>query len=193
MGIRLRRAGSDVAGRDPHAPPRLAILIIVALISLLAACGHVTAGEQSVQQSVQSGSPSAASTPTARVGTAAYNGCPAQQAPADAGSFKPDMIVSQNPQSASSAQPIALVRGQRLEIRLEPMVQWQLNLSDPDHTLANSASEGWYDGTLKACIWHFTAIGTGSAQLNYSGPVVCPPLKLCPAVEQELIYHVSVR
>src|SRR5258708_38173871 len=113
------RAGRDIAGGDADATPRLAILalailIIVALISLLAACGQVTAGEQSVQQSVRSASPSASSTQTARVGTAAYNGCPAQQAPSGVGSFKPDMIVSQNPTGAGSAQPIALVRGQRL-------------------------------------------------------------------------------
>ncbi len=65
-----------------------------------------------------------------------------RQASANAGSFPPDVIVTKGTQSGSSPQPIALAQGQRLEMRLMPSFQWQLSLSDPDHTLASTASEG---------------------------------------------------
>jgi hypothetical protein len=175
--------------RRAIAPTAVLVVALLASLSLLTSCGQMTPGGQRVQ----SGSPSASSTPASRLaGAASYNGCPAQHPPVDAASFRPDVVVSQ--ENVSSPQMIALTQGQRIEIRLQPMYRWQLTASDSSHALAASSNpEGWYDDSLKACIWRFTAAATGSAQLSYSGPIVCPPLELCPSDEQSLTYDVTVR
>jgi len=167
----------------------LCALVALMATSSLIACAPVNPGAQSATGSLSH----ATTTPSrARPGGMALNSCSNQQAPADAGSFRPDVIVSQVGQGGGSPQTIALARGQRLEIRLGSTFRWELTAADSGHVLASTSSEGWYNSAQGACIWRFTAVASGSARLSYTGAVECPPLEVCPALEQALNYLVTV-
>lgn len=186
----VHKGGQDIAQRErccTRCPP---ILLLLALAFLLAACGPVAASSQKTTST----SPAVGSTPTsAKNSGQASTDCPLLQAPADVGTFKPDVIVSQNSRDGGTIQPVSLTQGQRLEIRLQPGFAWRLTLSDPSHVLIAPGSGGWYDASARACIWRFTAASQGTAQLNYQGAMVCPPLKSCPSVEQSASYAVTIR
>jgi hypothetical protein len=159
-------------------------ILLLALVLVLAACGQVT--------TVEVGSPSSTATSTALAqnGTPAANGCPAKQVPADGATFSPDVTVTQD---ATSPQPIALSRGQRLEIRLDPQTQWKLSATDPNGALSVQPPEGWYDASLHACIWRFAARNPGSAHLLLSGLVTCEPHPPCTAAVDTIEFDVTVR
>lgn len=186
----LHKGGNCISRRERWCPDRLPILLILALVLLLAGCGQATVSSQVAVNT--STAPASTATP-AKVNGATANGCPASQAPPDAASFKPDVIVSQNPQAAGAAQPITLTQGQRLEIRLQPGYSWELTIADQNHILVSTSPGGWYNASVNSCIWHFTAGGSGDAQLSYRGALICPPLKACPSVEQSATYHVTIR
>jgi predicted secreted protein len=170
---------------------RLSILLILALGFLLTACGQTAANSNTTVNA--STAPVPSPTPANKTNNQAAADCPVSQAPADAGAFKPDVIVSQNTQNAGATQPITLTQGQRLEIRLQPGFTWELTTADPNHILTPVGPGGWYNASVHACIWRFTAASRGSAQLNYQGALVCPPLELCPSVEQSASYALTVR
>jgi len=186
----MRKGGNCISRRERCCSDRLPILLILALVLLLAGCGPAVVSSQVAVNT--STAPVASPTP-AKINGATSNGCPVSQAPPDSGSFKPDVIVSQNPQNAEVAQLITLAQGQHLEVRLQAGYSWELTVSDQNHILVSTSSEGWYDAGVKACIWHFTAGGRGDAQLSYRGVLMCPPLKSCPSVEQSALYHVTIR
>ena len=90
-------------------------------------------------------------------------------------------------------QPIALTQGQRLEIRLDPSTQWSLTSADPAHVLQSSAPVGWFDATSNACVWRFVAVSSGSAQLTFSGLVLCGPANAhCVAAMERATFAVTV-
>jgi hypothetical protein len=182
----------------------LALALTVALLLLLAGCGQAGAANPEGGSGLALSSP--ATRATATTGAAAAQptasaqkfgggetGCLAVRAPADAAAFMPDVIVSQPSQTTGAPQPVTLARGQHLEIRLQPTSSWQLTVVDPNAILAAVSPQGWYDSDARACIWRFTARGAGSARLSFVGAAVCPPLKLCPSVEQTVLYAVTVR
>lgn len=154
---------------------------------LLAGCGQVThAGSTSLtatQSAIQS--PSAGNGATA-------NGCPSKQLPADGGIFRPDVTITSS-QDLGATQSFALTQGQRLEIHLDPTTQWNLTTTDPAHVLDSMTPAGWYDASLNACVWRFTAVGAGTDHLAFRGPVLCPPNIRCTAVLEQVAFDVTVR
>jgi hypothetical protein len=184
----------------------LALTLALALALLVAGCGQAGAANGVTGGTRAQSSPASGATATATTKGAAprattsgqkfggdETGCPSTQAPADAAAFTPDVIVSQPLQATGAPQPVTLARGQRLEVRLQPTYSWQLTMADPTAILAGASPQGWYDSAVRACIWRFTARGTGSARLTFVGAAVCPPLQPCPSVEQAVIYAVTVR
>jgi len=205
IGYTTKEEGSDM--RSQHAErqvaPALTLTVALALVLLVAGCGQAGAANGVTGGTLAQSSP--ASRATATKGAAPRpttsrqkfggdeTGCPATQAPADAAAFTPDVIVSQPSQATGAPQPVTLARGQRLEVRLLPTYSWQLSMADPTAILAEVNPPGWYDSAVRACIWRFTARGTGSARLTFAGAAVCPPLQPCPSVEQTVIYAVTAR
>jgi hypothetical protein len=158
---------------------------------LLAGCGQVTRLGSAGPPAARSATPSVAQAPSAGNGATA-NGCPTKQLPVTGGVFHPDLIVTSS-QDLGATQPIALTRGQRLEIRLDPTTQWSLTSADPDHILQSSALEGWYDAASNACLWRFVAVSAGSAQLTFGGLVLCGPANVhCVATMERATFAVTV-
>ena len=99
-----------------------------------------------------SGSNSPAPTP----GSAALNGCAAQQPPAGVAGKPTDLVVTQG--GDYTGQPVALHQGQTLEVRLPATIVWGLQQQDADGILTTNEATGWYDATLRACLqYHITA------------------------------------
>jgi hypothetical protein len=154
---------------------------------LLAGCGQVThAGNTSLtatQDATQSQSTG---------GGATANGCPSKQIPVDSGVFHPAVTATYT-LDQGAAQPVTLTQGQGLEIYLDPTVQWSLTLTDPAHALDGLTPAGWYDASLGACAWRFTASTAGTAHLAFKGPILCPPNIRCTAVLEQAAFDVTVR
>jgi hypothetical protein len=186
----VRNVRRWITRRQLRSLARLTLLLITVLIALLAGCGQASMSGPVATGGSTAAPPTATS---ATINSASSTGCPLAHPPADAASFKPDVMVSQNAQSAGTAQPIILAQGQRLEIRLQSMFNWELTMTGASNSLAITSPRGWYDASVHACVWRFTAVGAGEVTLTYNGVIVCPPLKLCPSVEQAAIYRVTVR
>ena len=158
---------------------------------LLAGCGQVTHAGSTSLTATPSATQSATKSPSAR-NSATANGCPSKQLPVDGGIFRPDVTITSS-QDLGAAQSFALTQGQRLEIHLESTVQWSLTTTDPAHVLDSMTPAGWYDASLNACVWRFTAIGAGTDHLAFRGPVLCPPNIRCTAVLEQVAFDVTVR
>jgi hypothetical protein len=168
--------------------PIFSLLAAVTLIALLAGCGQITQPGSDHPATNTTATQMPTSVPT----TAVANGCPSRQAPADAGAFHPDLTVAYS-LDQGAAQPVTLTHGQHLEIRLSPLNQWSLTITDPTHILASTSSEGWYDPSANACMWRFTAIGSGGAHLAFKGLVLCPPNIRCTAALDLAAFDVTAR
>jgi hypothetical protein len=161
--------------------------VLLLALALLAGCGQVThAGGTS--QSATSSATQSQSTGN----SAAANGCPSKQLPVDGGVFRPDVTTTYN-QDMGAAQPIALTHGQRLEIHLDPTVQWSLTITDPAHVVDGLTPAGWYDASLNACVWRFAVVGAGGAHLVFGGPIMCRPNIHCTAVLERVAFDVTAR
>lgn len=173
----------------PARPPingRVLLPLALGLLALLSACGPVTVGGAGEA----GGAVRATATMAAQAGSTAVNGCPVKQAPADAAAFVPDVTVTEE---GGLGQQITLARGQRLEIRLGPEVQWTLTVTDPTRILASTTAEGWYSPQLNVCIWRFSALTAGSAQLTFAGRFICQPHTQCVTAVIAQEYDVTVR
>jgi hypothetical protein len=166
------------------------LCLIIAVVSLLAGCSK--APMSSPMAATRSQAPTSTAT-SAKINSTMPSDCLSGQSPTDAASFKPDVIVSQNSDAAGVAQSITLAQGQRLEIRLQSMFNWVLMISGTSNALAITGPQGWYNASLKMCVWRFTAIDAGEVRLDFEGTIVCPPLKLCPSIEESATYQVTVR
>jgi hypothetical protein len=161
---------------------RLAAGAAFALGCALAGCGSTSL---TASGSGTSSPPTSAITPTR-----ALNGCPAQQVPVD-GFPRADVLVTG--QNEAFNQPVALHKGQILEVRLQAGIYWHLAANNSQQALANLGLAGWYNDAQKACIWEYTASAAGTATLNFSGGLVCLPNTACPAIAAAQTYTVTVR
>jgi hypothetical protein len=176
--------------RLPCVPGHIAAFALVVSVLTLSGCGVRTATSQSSAASATN--PAATSAPTstgATIHDTASNACPLAQAPEDATSFTPDIIVSGD---GGPIHTVSLRRSQRLEIRLDPQIQWTLRVDDLNHTLVGARSQGWHDPKSNTCVWRFTAQAAGDAQLVFTGTQPCPPLKFCPSSDRSATYRLTV-
>jgi hypothetical protein len=185
---------TDIGGfrprRLPCVPGHIAAFALLVSAAMLSGCGVTTAASQSSAASATNTASTSAPTPTgATIHDTTSNACPLAQAPEDATSFTPDIIVSGD---AEAVHMLSLRRSQRLEIRLDPQLQWVLRVDDPNHTLVGARSQGWHDPKSNTCVWRFTAQAAGDAQLVFTGTLPCPPLKFCPSSDRSATYRLTV-
>ncbi len=166
---------------------------------MLAACapggsrtaGNTSPGQASPTASVQrSPTATATSSPSATPGSQALNGCSTASPPADA--QKPaDVVVTLK--GTGNEQPVTLNKGQTLEVRLLATARWHMNVQNSSSALGTQEAIGWYNASLKSCIWRFTAVGAGTATLVFTGIIICPPKDQCPVAALDQQYDITVR
>jgi hypothetical protein len=52
---------------------------------------------------------------------------------------------------------------------------------------------GYASGTTNACIWRFTAQGTGTTHLNFYGKALCKKGELCPQYVMSVPFTINVK
>lgn len=172
----------------------LALLTALGAIALVS-CGSLSTNQRAMSASTPTSASQATATSTAAPTTPIHTNsaafvCPTQQAPADASAFAPGLILTA---SAGPAQSVSVGAGQHIEIRLAASSTWTFTRDDTAQVLSILASEGWIDTGAKMCVWRFAAAKSGTARLTFVGAVVCPPLKVCPAADQTVVYTISVK
>jgi hypothetical protein len=141
--------------------------LLVILESLLAACG-MSAGP---------GAPQKTASVTNTTPNTSINGCPIKQPPSNTAAHPADVVVG--PPSSMHEQ-VTVQQGRTLEIRLRPQFRWSLSTQDRAHSLTSAQPNGWYDASLQVCVWRFTAVASGTADLTYTGTAVCQGGAPCP-------------
>lgn len=122
------------------------------------------------------GSPSG-STPTTTptsVGTTAAHGCPGGVT-ANPPQGTANVIV----QFKKSENTATAHKGDVIEVRLPFGHVWS-GPTTSQGVLQLQTPYGYASAAAKACIWRFTAVDTGTAQLSFSGRPICPKGAMCP-------------
>ncbi|HEX9067126.1 MAG TPA: hypothetical protein VF807_00040 [Ktedonobacterales bacterium] len=160
---------------------RLISALLCALLTL-AGCGTLSA--------ISGGAPS----PTATAVTP--NGCAVQQPPS--GLPPADVVVKGRSVNGTPTQnglmttPIALRRGQTLEMRESSNFRWQLRQTGATGSLSAIGPASWHDSATSECVWRFTGAVSGVTQISFTGVVMCPPNAMCPALAVAMEYEVTV-
>ena len=111
-------------------------------------------------------------TPTG-VSTTAAHGCPGG-IPANPPQGSATVIV----QFKKSENTVTAHKGDVIEVRL-PFGQVWSGPTTSQGVLQLQTPYGYASTAAKACIWRFTAVGTGTVQLSYSGRALCPKDGMC--------------
>ena len=171
-----------------HDATQLRWQVVGALATCLLLIGGLLGG---CGQTTQTGSGEASSSATTTFGhDAASNGCPAKQIPIDSAFHA--AVTTRYTLGQAPPAPVALDTGQGWEMQLPPTVKWTWTLTDPSTALESLAPAGWYDASLDACVWRFAGVGTGVAQVRFSGPLLCQSGVRCTGPVEVVTISVSI-
>lgn len=135
------------------------------------------------------------STPeAAQPGSPSLNGCQTQQAPTN---LAPADVALTG--AGSSSTPTSdfttkgsMKQGQTLDIHLAATVKWQMTTSPSSSILQVMEPQSWYDAQDSTCVWRMQGAGAGNTEVDYTGPLVCPPSGACPAVAAIARFNITV-
>jgi Putative zinc-finger len=134
--------------------------------------------------------------PSGTPGSITLNGCLTQQAPPNMPStdvVATEQGVAGEPTSTDFTHQVNLTNGQVLQVRLKANVNWHMTITDPDGVLTLQTIPGAYSKEHASCIWRFTTNKPGTAQLTFTGGMVCPPNSMCPDIAMLTRFAVTVK
>lgn len=160
----------------------LIVSLVVAVAFLLTACGTNTG-----KGTGSTGNASFTPTPTTVQGYGTANGCPNNTVVSSAPS-KPDVTVK----PTEATHTINVHVGNVIEFDLPFGLMWGgPNASLGVLALQTPAGYAWQPS--KACVWRFTAMGTGTTQVDFSARALCKKGQFCPQYITEMSFTVSVK
>lgn len=162
----------------------LAGILALALVFILAACGtNTTTGSPS-----GNGAATQTPAPTATQGQANANGCPSGAVittrPAPAG------VVLTNKNTGST---VNVTKGESIEVDLPFGQAWSGPANFSQGLLAMQTPAGYASSTARACVWRFTATGTGTAHLSFVGRPICKKGQACPMYVQAVVFTLDIK
>lgn len=157
----------------------LIVSLVIAVAFLLTACGTNTG----------TGTGNAPSTPppTAVQGYGTANGCPSNTAVTTAPS-KPDIMVK----LTDNGTTINAHVGNVIEFDL-PFGRAWAGPSASLGVLELQTPAGYAWQANKACVWRFTAQGTGTTQVGFSARALCKKGEFCSQLIQDVPFTISVK
>ncbi len=163
--------------------PAAGILVLV-FIFLLTACGtNTTTGSPS-----GSGATTQTPAPTATQSQASANGCPSSAVvttqPAQAG------VVLTNKNTGST---VNVTKGETIEVDLPFGHAWSGPANFSQGLLAMQTPAGYASSTAKACVWRFSATGTGIAHLSFVGRPICKKGEACPMYVMAVNFTLDIK
>ncbi len=160
----------------------LIVSLVIAVTFLLTACGTKTGTGTG-----STGNAPATPAPTTVQGYGTANGCPSNAVVSTTPS-KPDVIVK----PTDSKSTINANVGNVIEFDLPFGLMWGgPNTSLGGLSLQTPAGYAWQAN--KACIWRFTAQGTGMTHVDFSARALCKKGEFCPEYVTEMSFTVSVK
>jgi predicted small secreted protein len=169
----------DIVRRKPLL---LIVSLVIAIAFLLTACG-TNAGKGTGS----TGSTSPTPTPTTVQGYGTANGCPNNAVVSTAPS-KPNVTVK----PTDATHTINAQVGNVIEFDMPFGLMW----GGPSTSLGGLALQtpaGYAWQTSKACVWRFTAQGTGTTRVDFSARALCKKGGFCPQYITEMSFTVSVK
>ena len=158
----------------------LIISLATALAFILTACG--------TNSNSGSGSTSTGTTPApVATSTVNSNGCPSNAVVGTTSS--PANVVLK---TSNSNKTVTAHQGDVIEIQL-PFGQLWNGPTTSQGVLQLQTPYGYASQTANACIWRFTAQGTGTTQLNFYGRAVCKKGQLCPQYVVSVPFSIHVK
>jgi hypothetical protein len=83
--------------------------------------------------------------------------------------------------TTQSSSPVQLGKGQTLEVHMPFGHVWGLAVTSLSSIMRVDAPAGYGDAASKTCVWHFTALSSGSVTLDFTERALCPPnVGKCP-------------
>ncbi len=156
----------------------LLISLVTALTFVLAACGT---------NSGSAPTPTGPTPPPTSTGVANPHGCPS------------NTVVSTTPTPANvvlkpsnSNTTINVHQGDVIEIHL-PFGQLWAGPTTSQGVLQLQTPAGYARESANACIWRFTAQGTGTTQLNFYGRAMCKKGEFCPQYVISMPFIINVK
>ena len=170
--------------------PLTGVLALI-LVFILAACGTNTTATGSPSgngATTQTPAPTATPGQSSTPGQASANGCPSSVVvtthPAPAGV----VLTSKNTGSTVSA-----TRGEAIEVDLPLGHAWSGPVNFSQNLLAMQTPAGYESSAARACVWRFTATGTGTASLSFVGRPICKKGEACPMYIQAINFTVNIK
>jgi hypothetical protein len=167
----------------------ISLLSLLALALVLSACGASQTGGAGSTGNTPTSAPTSAPTtaPTPVKGYGTSHGCPS------------DMVVSSAPTTANvvirpanSTSTVTAHVGDVIEVRLPFGHKWGGPNSSPSNLQIQSPSGyAWTAGS--ACVWRFTATGTGSTVINFISQPLCKVGQMCPMYILNIAFKVDVK
>ncbi|MGZ3609683.1 MAG: hypothetical protein ACXWPS_15710 [Ktedonobacteraceae bacterium] len=145
----------------------LILSLATALAFLLTACGANSSSGSSSTSTGTTPAPIATSTPNSY-------GCPSNTVINTAS--PPANVVLK---TSNSNTMVTAHQGDVIEIQL-PFGQLWNGPTASQGALQLQTPYGYPSQTAKSCIWRFTAQGTGTTQLNFTGRAICKKGQMCP-------------
>jgi hypothetical protein len=152
--------------------------LILVLVFLLTACGtHTTTG-------APAGGKTATATLSPIPGTRSCPGTAVVTAqPAPAG------LILTNKDSGST---INVTRGETIEVNLPFDHAWSGPADLSPGLLTMQTPAGYTAPALGACVWRFTATGTGTVRLSFVGRPICEKGQVCPMYVMAVIFTLDI-
>ncbi len=166
------------------------ILCVLALLLALAACGtnysangSSTSATSPVQPTASAThtstgvlttpTPTPTSTPSRNTATA--YGCPGNQVIATAPPAATVTLATN-----ANRKEATVNKGDTVNIDLPFGEAWAGPLNLSQDVLAMQSPAGDAFPAVKACVWHFVAVGSGTASLSFTGHPICQARRACP-------------
>ncbi len=158
----------------------LIISLVTVLAFVLTACG--------TNSGSGSGSTSTGSTPPpASTGSVNPHGCPSNAVVNTAPAPANVVLKPSNSNTTVNAH-----QGDVIEIEL-PFGQAWNGPSSSQGVLQLQTPAGYALESANACVWRFTAQGTGTTQLNFFGKAICKKGEMCPQYVTSVPFTIKVK
>jgi|SRR5579883_1264269 len=174
-------SGDSGSAKRRRALPFVGSLALV-LVFILAACGtNTTTG-------APAGSGAATPSPTATQGQASANGCPSGAVVTTPQTQAGLVLTSKN-----SGSTVTVSKGETIEVDLPLGHSWSGPANLSPNLLAMQTPAGYESSTAKACVWRFTATGTGVAHLAFAGRAICKKGQACPMYVMAVNFTLDIK
>lgn len=157
------------------------------LILALAACGtNTTTG--STPGATATATTTLAATATVTQGQSTAEGCPSAT-PVTTAPPAANIVLT----NANSGTTINAKKGDIIQVDLAFGHKWQGPLNSSQNLLVVQGPAGYASNAVRACVWRFQAVATGTAHLSFAGRPICKKDQVCPMYILDVPFTIDIK